>query len=121
MLSHLEKCPEELGLLLGGEGGEVVRECRRRGGVPRLPLGGQVPARLGQRGVKLWFVDWHARGVQPGVPVYRLHSLQTGEVVQEERLELLGVDGLVGEVLVVGTEERLEDCSTCSRSLKQVK
>ena len=57
----------------------------------------------------LHLVDWHPRRVQPGVPVNLLHSLQSGELLQEERLELIGVDGLVGKVVVVGLEERLED------------
>ena len=57
----------------------------------------------------LHFVDWHPRHVQPGVPVNLLHSLQIGELLQEERLELIGVDGLVGEVVVVRLEERFKD------------
>ena len=57
----------------------------------------------------LHLVDWHPRRVQPGVPVNLLHSLQSGELFQEERLELIGVDGLVGKVVVVRLEERLKD------------
>ena len=56
----------------------------------------------------LHLVDWHPRRVQPGVPVNLLHSLQSGELLQEERLELIGVDGLVGKVVVVGLEERFK-------------
>ena len=57
----------------------------------------------------LHLVDRHPRRVQPGVPVNLLHSLQSGELFQEERLELIGVDGLVGKVVVVRLEERLKD------------
>ena len=66
----------------------------------------------------LHLVDWHARRVQPGVPVNLLHSLQSGELLQEERLELIGVNGLVGKVVVVGLEERFKDFCSSNKVFK---
>ena len=66
----------------------------------------------------LHFVDWHPRRVQPGVPVNLLHSLQIGELLQEERLELIRVDGLVGKVVVVRLEERFKDFCSSNKVFK---
>ena len=66
----------------------------------------------------LHLVDWHPRRVQPGVPVNLLHSLQSGELLQEERLELIGVNGLVGKVVVVGLEERFKDFCSSNKVFK---
>ena len=66
----------------------------------------------------LHLVDWHPRRVQPGVPVNLLHSLQSGELLQEERLELIRVNGLVGKVVVVGLEERFKDICSSNKVLQ---
>ena len=57
----------------------------------------------------VYLVDWHPRLVQPSVPVNLFHSLHIGELLQEESLELIRVDRLVGKVVVVGFEEGLKD------------
>ena len=66
----------------------------------------------------LHLVDRHPRRVQPGVPVNLLHSLQSGELFQEERLELIRVNGLVGKVVVVGLEERFKDFRSSNKVFK---
>ena len=63
----------------------------------------------------LHLVDWHPRRVQPGVPVNLLHSLQSGKLLQEERLELIRVNGLVGKVVVVRLEERFKDFGSSNK------
>ena len=66
----------------------------------------------------VYLIDWHARLMQPSVPVNLLHSLQTGELLQEESFELIRVDRLVGKVVVVGFEERLKDICASDKILQ---
>ena len=63
---------------------------------------------LCQTVVVVWLVLGHAWRVEPLVPVDLRHLGLVLEVVEQIRLELEGVDGLVLEFVVVALQEGLE-------------